>query len=211
MHNGWMRASSRLVLGWTSISLVAVAIGWAALDSVIETETQEPVDVAALDPAVLSPSPPAQGPSHTPAALPRTVAPSPTKTKRVVQPANRRAPRRTPLPTPASPLPRPSSSPSPEPGEPGGEGRGPSPPSNQSPDEVVRTVKTEGGTATVAYFGSQVYLVDYTTAPGFVAQGERMDAESITVRFIGILHSSTVHAYVDGEGTFRVKVYEEGG
>jgi hypothetical protein len=204
-----MRASSRLVLGWTSISLVAVAIGWAALDSVIDTETLEPTEVAALDPAVLSPSPTA--PPATPAASPSSVAPSPSKAAPVVQRATRSA-SPSPRPSmPASPIPRPSPSTSPVPGDPENDGRhGPEPPTDQSPDDVVRTVKTEGGTATIGFSGDQVYLLDYTTVPGYMAQGERVDAESIVVRFIGMRHTSTIHAYVDGEGTFHVKVIEEG-
>lgn len=209
MHNGWMRASSRLVLGWSSISLVAVAIGWAALDSVIETETPEPTEVAALDPSVLSPSP--SPPPATPAVLPTSVAPSPSKAARVVQPATRPAPPPSRPSTPASPIPRPSPSTSPAQGDPETDSRdSPEPPNDQPTDEVVRTVKTEGGTATIGFTDSQVYLVDYTSAPGYMAQGERRDAESIVVRFIGVRHASTIHAYVDGEGTFRVNVVEEG-
>ena len=85
-----MRASSRLVLGWTSVSLVAVAMGWAALDSVIDTETLEPAEVAALDPAVLSPrpSPPPQG---TPTASPSTVPPDPREAGPFVRRAAQRA------------------------------------------------------------------------------------------------------------------------
>jgi hypothetical protein len=72
-------------------------------------------------------------------------------------------------------------------------------------------VKSEGGNATFGFSDDQVYLVDYTTAPGYMAEGERLDAEAIVVRFVGMRHASTIHAYVDGEGVFRVEVFEEDG
>ncbi len=206
-HNGVVRATSRLVLVWTSISLVAVAVGWAALDSAIGTGNPEPAEVAALDPSVLAPSPPAPS-ATTGKPLPDPKA-SPSKAARAVTSTGRRSrPRSTPDPTksPVFPTmpPTPSASPSFEQDEPTSE------PNNRAgPGEIVREVDTDGGSATIRFSEVSVHLLDYEVMPGYTVSGTREAEDYIIVRFLSSYRASTIHAYVDGDGTFRVKIIEE--
>lgn len=196
------------MLVWTSISLVAVAVGWAALGSAIGTGSPEPVEVAALDPSVLRPSPPQA--SSTPTALPGPATASPKAGTKVVTRAGRRTqPTSTPTSRPtATPSASPSGLPSPTPSEgERGDGRRSGP--HDSPEEVVRDVDTEGGTATIGFSNDEVYLLDHEPAPGHDTQGDRRADDYIVVRFLAPGHSSTIHAYVDGEGAMRIKIIEE--
>jgi hypothetical protein len=204
-----VRATSRLVLVWTSISLVAVAVGWAALGSAIGTGSPEPVEVAALDPSVLAPSPPQV--SSAPTALPSSVMPSPRAGDAVVTRTGRRTkpkPTRTPSSTPTPPA-SPSSTPSPAASEPSPDAPHRHDPRDRPPDEVVREVDTECGSATIGYSGDRVYLLDYEPAPGHATQGDRRADDYIVVRFLSRTRSSTIHAFVDGEGALRTEVFEE--
>jgi hypothetical protein len=203
-----VRASSRLVLVWTSISLVAVAVGWSALDSAIGTGSPEQAEVAALDPSVLAPSPRFSA-SSTPTALPARLTASPSKA--AVKRADRRTPPRTTPEPDRSASPRPAGPPpaSPSPSHRRGDPRSNLPPGQDQPDEAVRDVATEGGSATVGYSDDQVYLLDYAPRPGFQVQGSRLAHDYIVVRFLARSHASTIYAFVDSAGAFRVKVVEE--
>jgi len=204
-----VRATSRLVIVWTSISLVAVAVGWAALNSAIDTDSPEQVEVAALDPSVLSPTPSAGSRN----ALPAPATPHPSKAaNRVVRagrdtqprksdPSPRRTPTSRPAPAPVSPSPK-----QPDPHRYDEQ----PPPERVPPGETVREVNTQGGTAAIGYSDGGVYLVDSVPEPGYVVQGDRQAADSIVVRFLTFDHASTIYAFVDGAGVFNIKVVEEG-
>lgn len=205
MHNGIVRASSRLVLVWTSVSLTAVAVGWAALSSAVSPGGGGQTEVAALDPSILSPSVTPK-PSASPTALPSSVPPSPGKAARTVPEKYQQPRAAVTTGPPTRPVTRPNLSPStPPPAV--GDTRG-QPERADAPD-YVRHVNCQGGLADIAFTGTQVYLADYTPSAGFTVDGKRESPSSIVVRFVGPRHVSTVHAYVDGDGAYHVDIQEE--
>jgi len=210
MHNGVVRASSRLVLVWTSISLVAVAVGWAGLSSAIDTGTTEPAEVAALDPSILAPKQAGKSPPRAPAGLPdassspsRAAQQRPSGQPRRTGPASPTVPSQ-PKRGPVRPTPTvgPTSS--------TGVDEITAPPAERTLEyDVVRDVSTAGGTARIGFSDGRVYLLAYDPRPGFETQGVRTTDESIELRFAAARHVSTLHAYVDSARSYRVSVVEE--
>jgi len=206
MHNDGVRASSRLVLVWTSISLVAVAVAWAALSSAIQPPS-EPPEVAALDPGMLSPKSPAKI-SPTVKSLP---SPTASKATRPVTRARRAADgngaNASPPPS-KRPTPRPTvvtSTPVIEAGK-----DSPDLPGRQNvPMEIVREVHATGGDATLGFSDGQVYLLSYEANPGFAPQNRETADGSVLMTFISAQHISTVRGYVDRTGTYHASIVEE--
>ena len=209
MHNGGVRASSRLVLVWTSISLVVVAVAWAALGSAIQTGSPDPTEVAALDPSMLRPAPtPTAKATTTPKALP---SPTPSKAAQAVNRADRGAQGRqatTPPPSRRTPTPRPSASTSSPIEEPAGSY--PQVPNRQdTPMEVVRELNSIGGIATVGFADGLVYLLEYHESKGYAPELTQA-ATSVVMRFTSQHHVSTIRAYVDSAaGTYHATIVEE--
>jgi hypothetical protein len=213
MHNGVVRASSRLVLVWTSISLAAVAVGWAGLSSAIDTGTTEPAEVAALDPSILAPKQAVKAPPRAPAGLP-TATSSPSKAAQQVSRPGAQ-PRRTGPASPTVPSQprRNPARPTPTVGPTGstGEDEITAPPAAPTLEyDVVRDVSTAGGTARIGFSDGRVYLLAYDPRPGFETQDVRTSDDSIELRFAAARHVSTLHAYVDSARSYRVSVVEEG-
>jgi hypothetical protein len=207
MHNGGVRASSRLVLVWTSISLVAVAVAWAALRSAIDTSPQDPAEVAALDPSILIAKPTFK-PSAPPAVLPRPTA---SKAAQHVTRAGRGTAQRvtTPSPTPKPRTLRAGPAPTPNPA---GDTASlpPELPSRQnSPMDIVRDFHAVGGDVTIGFSAGHVYLIKYQPTAGYETVKQPSTELAIGVSFVSPKHVSTISAYVEDDGTYHAKVVEE--
>jgi hypothetical protein len=207
MHNGGVRASSRLVLVWTSISLVAVAVAWAALSSAIETSPPEPGEVAALDPSILIPKP-SPKPITPATALPRPTA---SKAAQAVTRAGRGTAQRTttPSPTPTPRILRAAPAPSPYPAGDTVSLPPELPDRQNSPMDIVRDFHSAGGDATVRFSDGHVYLVSYQPAAGYDTAKQPGTELAIAVSFVSPQHTSTISAYVDADGTYHAKIIEE--
>jgi hypothetical protein len=154
-----------------------------------------------FDPVELAPRVPSQSPggSPSPSASPsRTGVPGDLRATRSAS--------ATPSATrPAAARPRPSS---PATGQPTPTATA-TPAATPKADDILRMVSTDGGRATVSYADGRVHLLNYLPAPGFRARAFRQSNDSIVIRFVGLAHVSTVHAYVDRSRSLRASVVEE--
>jgi hypothetical protein len=222
MHNGGMHATSRLVIVWTSVSLMTVGAAWLALDSALDTATTGSDRVSAFDPSVLGPTAiggPAGRSSKRASAVPSAVpapAPDPVVVTRSTgttwqsrprdndsppAPAGTASPR-PPPPSPTPTKPRPTLTASPvKPTR--------SPEVDPQPDEVVRSVRTDGGRATLGCAKGVVSLRDHVAEVGYDMLAFRKAADAMVVRFVGEGHTSTIYAYLDENRVFRITVQEE--
>jgi hypothetical protein len=200
---GDVRATSRLVLVWTGVTLVSVGVAWLGLLAALGPATTTPASVSAFDPEKLKVTPTLKPPTTSPPASPKPTRPAKPKPPKSKPGGGGQPGGKTPS-RPTSPSPAPTTgSPSPTGSAPPGDGG--------EPGTEVRSVQTDGGSATVAVTDGRVTLRDYDPEPGFEAQGFRKSADSIVIQFFGDGHVSSVHAFLDESSALRTSVIEAGG